>query len=453
MNGVPSSVDALLIEHNLFHRNRKWDSTENMTKSILSKAFASNLKKGRLRIAFADGEVRDFGTPTKGFPEISLRFTDTRVPWDIIMDSDLGMGEAYMNGRMIVEQGDILDFCTLLRANARYEDSGKKLSLSLPRRLANKAMFELKQFNNRVRSQKNAAHHYDIGNELYQLMLDHEHLQYSCAYWPQDNMTLGEAQEAKLIHIASKLGLADGQTVLDVGCGWGGMAIFLAKHFDVQVTAITLSVEQVDLARERAEAAGVSGRVTFELVDYRELARQDRRFDRIVSVGMLEHVGQPQFDRFFQSCAELLKSDGVMLLHTIGRMGPPGLTDVFTSKYIFPGGYIPALSETMEASEKSGLIASDVEMLRVHYAKTIRCWYENCVVNREAIVDMYDERFFRMWTLYLAGAATMFEHGGMYNLQIQYTADRNALPLTRSYMHATEDTLKRSSKPIMFEDV
>jgi len=410
-----------------------------MSSRILKKALAKSIQKGLLTIELADGAKHEFGTRTEGFPEIALRFTDKRVPWDIIKDPDLGLAEAFMDARMLIDQGDIMGFGELLRANNRFEETGGKLSSSLSSRIFTKFRFQLQQINSRVRSKKNVAHHYDIGNELYELMLDPEHMQYSCGYWSRDNMTLGEAQEAKLAHIASKLALRSGQRILDIGCGWGSMAIFLAKHFDVHITGITLSEEQLALARKRAETAGVTSRVSFELADYRDLSKDDMRFDRIVSVGMFEHVGRSHFDEFFECCSRLLKEDGVMLLHTIGRMGEPGLTDRFTSKYIFPGGYIPALSETMSSSEKVRLIATDIEVLRLHYVRTINCWYENCLANKNAIIDMFDERFFRMWTLYLAGAATVFKYGGMCNFQIQYTRDRRALPLTRDYMIDAEE--------------
>jgi cyclopropane-fatty-acyl-phospholipid synthase len=247
-------------------------------------------------------------------------------------------------------------------------------------------------------------------------------------------MTLAEAQFAKLAHIAKKLALTPGQQVLDIGCGWGGMAIHLAQHHNVHVTGITLSEEQAALARERVRAAGVADKVTILLEDYRDTAASGRRFDRIVSVGMFEHVGRAQFETFFAAAANMLADDGVMLLHTIGRMGGPGTTDAFTRKYIFPGGYIPALSETVAASEKFRLIAADVEMLRLHYAKTIRAWYANCMTHRDAIIALHDERFFRMWTFYLAGAATVFENGSMCNYQIQYVRSRHALPITRDYL-------------------
>ncbi|WP_379921054.1 class I SAM-dependent methyltransferase [Erythrobacter sp. R86502] len=405
-----------------------------MSKPLLDRFLSRAVKLGRLGIVFADGQVSTYGSPAAGFPEIVLRFTDSRVARDIIMDPRLGAAEAFVDGRLLIEEGDVMGLVGLLRANNAWDKGG---DIGPPRRLKrwiNRASFAAEQINNRVGSRQNVAHHYDIGNDLYALMLDAEHWQYSCAYWPRDDMTLAEAQSAKLAHIAKKLVLSPGQTVLDIGCGWGGMAIYLAKHHAVHVTGITLSEEQAALARDRVRAAGVADKVTILLEDYRDIAASDRRFDRIVSVGMFEHVGRAQFETFFRACAAMLADDGVMLLHTIGRFGGPGITDAFTRKYIFPGGYIPALSETLAASEKVRLIAADVETLRLHYAKTIRAWYANCIDNKAKIIALHDERFFRMWTFYLAGAATVFENGGMCNYQIQYVRSRRALPITRDYL-------------------
>ncbi|MDT8279178.1 MAG: cyclopropane-fatty-acyl-phospholipid synthase family protein [Erythrobacter sp.] len=405
-----------------------------MSKTLLDRFLSRGVKHGRLGVVFADGSTSTYGTPAPGFPEAVLRFTDAKVPRDIILDPRLGAAEAFIDGRLLIEEGDVMGLVSLLRANNPWDKGGDIGPPSFIKRLANRASFAAEQINNRVGSKKNVAHHYDIGNALYALMLDSEHWQYSCAYWPQDDMTLGEAQGAKLAHIAKKLALSPGQKVLDIGCGWGGMAIHLARHHDVHVTGITLSEEQAALARERVRAAGVADKVTILLEDYRDTAASGRRFDRIVSVGMFEHVGRAQFETFFEACAQMLADDGVMLLHTIGRMGGPGTTDAFTRKYIFPGGYIPALSETVAASEKFRLIAADVETLRLHYAKTIRVWYDNCVTHRDAIIALHDERFYRMWTFYLAGAATVFENGSMCNYQIQFIRSRHALPITRDYL-------------------
>lgn len=412
-----------------------------MSKTLLTKFLERGVTRGQLDVTFADGSSKTFGKPEPGFPQIALRLADDRVPRDILLDPRLGAAETFMDGRLIIEDGDIMGLVTLLRANNAW-DKGGDIGRPRPlRRMLNRISAAAEKVNNAVRSKRNVAHHYDIGNDFYALMLDHEHWQYSCAYWPSDDISLGEAQTAKLAHIAAKLALRSGDTVLDIGCGWGGMAIYLARHYDVHVVGITLSEEQLELARQRVIEAGVADRVLIELVDYRDFAAAGRKFNRIVSVGMFEHVGQPQFEDFFHACANLLTDDGTMLLHTIGRMGSPGATDAFTRKYIFPGGYIPALSETVRASEKFRLIATDVETLRVHYGKTIRKWYANCVENREAIVALYDERFFRMWMFYLAGAATVFEYGGMCNYQIQFARSRYALPLTRDYIEMEEQRL------------
>lgn len=409
-----------------------------MSKTILNQFLSRSVRRGRLGVVFADGSASTFGEAAAGYPDIVIRFADRRVPLDILRDPSLGAAEAFMDGRLIIEEGDIMGLVSLLRANNRWDNGSDIGPPSAFRRLLGNAGFAAERINTAITSKSNVTHHYDIGNELFALMLDDEHWQYSCAYWPRSDMTLGEAQEAKLAHIASKLNLKSGLTVLDIGCGWGGMAIYLAKHYRAQVTGITLSEEQATLARKKVEEAGVGDRVSIELVDYRAFAKAGRQFDRIVSVGMFEHVGQPQFEAFFEACAKLLSEDGTMLLHTIGRMGSIGKTDAFTRKYIFPGGYIPALSETVAASEKYRLIATDVEMWRLHYGRTIRCWYANCMQHRDAIVAMYDQRFFNMWTFYLAGAATVFEFGGMCNYQIQYTRTRNALPITRDYIAREE---------------
>ena len=405
-----------------------------MSKALLDRFLSRAVRQGRLGMVYADGSASTFGTPAPGFPEIVLRLADDKVPRDILMDPRLGAAEAFMDGRLLIEEGDVMGLVSLLRANAPWDKGGNLGRPGALKRLVGRAGFAAEQINNRVGAKRNVAHHYDIGNDLYALMLDAEHWQYSCAYWGEGVTTLAEAQGAKLAHIAKKLVLSPGQEVLDIGCGWGGMAIHLAKQHGVRVTGITLSEEQAALARERVAAAGVADKVTILLEDYRDTAASGRRFDRIVSVGMFEHVGRAQFETFFEAAARMLADDGVMLLHTIGRMGRPGTTDAFTRKYIFPGGYIPALSETLAASEKFRLIAADIETLRLHYAKTIRCWYANCMANREAIIALHDERFFRMWTFYLAGAATVFEHGSMCNYQIQYARSRHALPITRDYL-------------------
>ena len=361
-----------------------------------------------------------------------------------MLNPRLGLGEAYMDGAVSVDEDDIIGLVELVRRNNPWEKGGEIGNSKLLKKLLGRMARPFQQLNSLAASRANVAHHYDLSNDFYRLWLD-EDMQYSCAYWPHGVETLDEAQTAKKAHIAAKLALAPGQRVLDIGCGWGGMALYLNHIADVDVLGITLSEEQLKLARERAAAAGVSDRVKFELLDYRVLAkRAPGYFDRIVSVGMFEHVGVPQFDKFFRACANLMKDDGVMLLHTIGRMGSPSATDAFTRKYIFPGGYIPALSETLVASEKVKLIHADIENLRLHYARTLREWYKRVRANREAVIAQYDERFYRMWIFYLAGATAAFESGGMCNYQIQYVRNRHSLPITRDYVGETERQLLTS---------
>jgi len=406
--------------------------------SILSPFLSRVVRQGRLTVIAPDGAEEHFGTPAPGFPELTLRFATRAGMRRIILDPRLGAAEAFMDGDMRIEGGDIMDLIGLIRMNTPWDRGAALKDKTWLGRRADWVKTRLGSINRQRQSRANVRHHYDIGNDLYRLFLDDD-MQYSCAYWPRPDMTLEEAQVAKKAHIAAKLALKPGQCVLDIGCGWGGMAITLAKLEQVEVLGITLSEEQLALARQRAEAAGVADRVKFELIDYRDLAaREAGQFDRIVSVGMFEHVGAPNFETFFRAAANLMTADGVMLLHTIGRFGKPGSTDAFTRKYIFPGGYIPALSETLAASEKSRLIATDIETLRLHYALTLRQWYARTLANEAEITRMMGERFFRMWTFYLAGATSAFESGGMGNYQIQFARSRHALPLTRDYIAAAE---------------
>ena len=392
------------------------------------------VKRGELTIIYADGRRVTFGKPDPVLKPVTVRFTDKATPLRLARMPRIGAGEAYMDGQLVVERGDILDLIRLVLGGAPFEQGGKLRRKSAIRRAISSIGGRIDRINWSRRSKRNVAHHYDLSDRLYDLFLDTDR-QYSCAYFTDPANSLERAQADKKAHIAAKLALKPGQTVLDIGCGWGGMALYLNRIADVDVLGITLSKEQLKVARRRAQEMGVSDRVRFELIDYRDVTG---RFDRIVSIGMFEHVGPPHYRTFFRKCRDLLAEDGVMLLHTIGRMGGPGTTDPFTSKYIFPGGYIPALSETLSASETARLIASDIETLRLHYALTLQHWYDRTIARHATIEALYDARFFRMWQFYLAGALVSFEQGGMCNYQIQYIRDRRALPITRDYMAAAE---------------
>ena len=402
--------------------------------SLIDRFLNRIIRHGTLELTDHQGRTRSFGTATPGFPDVAIRLADKDVASFIALHPRLGAGEAYMDGRLIIERGDIMELIQLVRANAPWDRGGDLKPRGPLRRLVKAIGGRIDQINPAGRSQRNVAHHYDLDDRLYDLFLDADK-QYSCAYFTDPANSLEQAQDDKKAHIAAKLALRPGLKVLDIGCGWGGMALYLNRIADVDVLGITLSQEQLKVARRRAEEAGVAERVKFELIDYRALTG---RFDRIVSVGMFEHVGVPQYETFFRQCRKLLAHDGVMLLHTIGRMGVPGATDAFTTKYIFPGGYIPALSEIVRASEPSRLIATDVETLRLHYAHTLRQWYQRTVEKQAEIEAIYDARFFRMWTFYLAGATAAFEHGGMCNYQVQFARSRHALPITRDYMAEAE---------------
>lgn len=409
--------------------------------ALLERLLHGRLKKGTLTIKRPDGSMVTLGTSSPGWPDIVLNIRQGGAERRILMNPRLGLAEAYMDGAVDVEGDDIMGLIELVRRNNPWEKGGEIGDPRPFRRAFGQLARPFQQLNNLARSRANVAHHYDLSNDFYRLWLDDD-MQYSCAYWADGVETLEQAQLAKKAHIAAKLDLHAGQRVLDIGCGWGGTALYLNRVADVDVLGITLSEEQLKLARQRAEAAGVADRVTFELIDYRDLAkREPQGFDRIVSIGMFEHVGVPQFETYFRAVANMMKDDGVFLLHTIGRMGKPGSTDAFTRKYIFPGGYIPALSETVQASEKVKMIHSDVENLRLHYAKTLRAWYDRVTAVREQVIAQYDERFYRMWRFYLSGATAAFEAGGMCNYQIQYIRNRHSLPITRAYLSDAERAL------------
>ena len=402
---------------------------------LIGKLIEKLLKTGSITLLLPGRPAQTYG-PGNG-KHLTIRFTDRKVGFDIARNPRLGLGEAYMDGRLIVEDGTILDLLELVVGSNRWEDGGKGRAAM---RRGKRRLLRLFKRNDLRRARRNVAHHYDLSDELYELFLDADK-QYSCAYFTDPGNSLEQAQADKKAHIAAKLALKPGQRVLDIGCGWGGMALYLHQVAGVDVLGVTLSEHQLKIARQRAEAAGVADYVRFELIDYRKL---DEQFDRIVSVGMFEHVGAKHYDEFFWKCRALLKPDGVMLLHTIGKLGEVSKApDPFTDKYVFPGYHLPSVSQMVGASERARLVASDVENLRLHYALTLRHWLDRATRARAKIEAMYDERFFRMWEFYLAGGIVMFESGAACNYQVQYIRDRNALPITRDYMLEAEQRYRQ----------
>lgn len=398
---------------------------------MIEKLLGKLIRNGRLTIVWPDGKQRSFGSGAG--ESLTVRLTDRKAAFDIARNPRLGIGETYMDGRLVVEDGTILDLLLLVLGDNRWEDGGSGRKAFGKKRL--KKLLAPFRRNPAGSSKRNVAHHYDLSDELYEAFLDADK-QYSCAYYTDPGNSLEQAQLDKKAHIAAKLALEPGMKVLDIGCGWGGMALYLNRVAGVEVTGITLSDHQLAIARKRARDAGVDSQVKFELIDYRALSG---RFDRIVSVGMFEHVGLAHYEEYFAKCRDLLTEDGVMLLHTIGKMGKAGASpDPFVDKYIFPGGYLPSLKDIVAASAEVRLIPADVEMLRLHYALTVREWLRRFTAARPRMVALYDERFCRMWEFYLSGAIAFFEGGAGCIYQIQYIRDRRAAPITRDYMIESE---------------
>ena len=398
---------------------------------LLDKMLTRLIHNGRLHIIDHDGRQYAYGDPAAA--PLTIRFTDKNAALHIAKDPRVGAGEVYMDGRMVVEHPhDIRDFVLFVMGNAK---SAGGIDRKGPlRKTIGKLLSRIDQINQRAQASKNVIHHYDFSRQFYELFLD-EDRQYTMAYFRDPANALERAQVDKKALVASKLrmvpGESSGMRVLDIGCGWGGLGLYLNRHYDCEVLGVSLAPDQVKFANERAEAAGVADKVKFRLVDYRDVTGQ---FDRITSVGMIEHVGASNFGEYFAKTNELLDPDGIMLTHTIGRKGAPGTTDKWTRKYIFPGGYIPAMSELVTALEKTGWEVGDVEVLRYHYAYTLAEWYRRTNMHRDEIVALYDERLFRMWQFYLAGAEQSFRHGSMVNFHIQSVKRRSALPMTRDYM-------------------
>ncbi len=392
------------------------------------------IQSGLLEITYPDGTTRTYGDGTGAPAALAIRTRGALR--QLCLQPELALGEGYMD--QTIDIGGNAELEAVLRVLIRNRDP-KRFPAYL--RLVERMRFMLRgivQRNNADSSRANVAHHYDISDDLYRLMLD-EDMQYSCAYFGGPDVTLAEAQAAKKRHIAEKLLIEPGMRVLDIGCGWGGMALTLARDYGARVTGVTLSQNQLATARARAAQAGLSDRIDFRLMDYRDLSES---FDRIVSVGMLEHVGVPHYGDYFSKVADLLDSDGVALVHTIGRVAPPITQSRWITKYIFPGGYVPSLSELLDPLERSGLWQADIEVWRLHYARTLRCWRNNFDANLDTVRGWYDDRFIRMWRYYLTVCIMAFEEQEQCVYHLQLAHKRDTVPLTRDYLYAPRCQLK-----------
>jgi cyclopropane-fatty-acyl-phospholipid synthase len=399
---------------------------------LLSIFLSRFIRQGSLDVTTAAGNVYTFGDGS-GAP-VSVRLANATAQRAVLLDPELRLGEAYMDGSLVVERGSIADLLEILFRQERIAAP----TWALPPRAIRHSFRRVQQFNPRSRSRRNVAHHYDLDGRLYQLFLDADQ-QYSCAYFESERQSLDDAQLAKRRHLAAKLRVAPGATVLDIGCGWGGLALYLAETAKARVTGITLSKEQHARATERALERGQAQQASFRLEDYRDVGG---RFDRIVSVGMFEHVGVGFYDTYFRKCVQLLGDDGVFLLHTIGRSSSPAVTNPWIAKYIFPGGYIPALSEVLPAIERARLVVTDVEILQLHYAETLKAWRARFLAHREEAERLYDERFVRMWEFYLASSEMAFRESDMVVFQIQMAKRKGVVPQTRNYIGQEEARLR-----------
>jgi cyclopropane-fatty-acyl-phospholipid synthase len=407
---------------------------------VLDSLLRRLIQQGTLTVIDADGATHSYGA---GLPKATVRLHGRNTALRLLVNPEFEVGELFMSGQLTLEAGTtIYDLLDVGMRNTRWATSIGPLG-PLTYRLRNLSR-RLAQFNPTRFSRRNVAHHYDLRDELFDLFLDVDR-QYSCAYFPDLDASIEEAQAYKKRHIAAKLLLKPGLRVLDIGSGWGGLGLYVASSSGADVTGITLSTEQLKVSNERARAAGLSNRVRFELQDYR---KERRRYDRIVSVGMFEHVGVNHYDAYFRKVAELLTDDGVAMIHSIGRSDGPGSTNPWIRRYIFPGGYSPALSEVLPAIERAGLIVTDIEVLRLHYAETLKRWRARFNENRDAVRALYDERFCRMWEFYLAASEATFRWGGHMVFQVQVAKSIDAVPLTRDYIQEAEARLPLDLTPV-----
>ena len=393
----------------------------------LARFFNKIFKKDGFILVDVDSKSYTIGNPHRKNP-IKVKILNKKLYYKLLFHPDLYFGEGYTNGEIVIENGTLSEFLDLALMNIGNNP------INIFSYLLNKfrgSYRYLTNFNFIKKSKTNVSHHYDILDDLYDLFLDPKR-QYSCAYFKNENDSLETAQNNKIQHIIKKLNIKANQKVLDIGCGWGSLAIDIAKSINCEVTGITLSENQFNYCNKRAKELNLENQLIFKLMDYREL---DGKFDRIVSVGMFEHVGRKFYRKFFSQVEKLLKENGVSLIHTIGSVNSPRDPHPWITKYIFPGGYTPSLSEVSNPIEKAGLIVADVEVLRLHYAHTLRHWKENCINNKEKIIKMFDERFFRMWEFYLAGCEMSFKWGGQVVYQLQLTKSFTSTPVTRDYIY------------------
>jgi cyclopropane-fatty-acyl-phospholipid synthase len=395
---------------------------------LLLKAF---LRKGSFRLTTSKGNTFTLGDGT-GTP-VAVRFTSRAAELALLLDPELKLGECYMDGTLVLEEGTIADLLEIALGQDKWLPHW-----AAPQWMLRYVARRLAQFNPRKRARRNVAHHYDLDGRLYSLFLDADR-QYSCAYFEQAGQSLDDAQLAKKRHLAAKLLMQKGQRVLDIGCGWGGLGLYLADICGASITGVTLSQEQHGIANARAAEKGLSDRARFLLQDYRDVPGP---FDRIVSVGMFEHVGIDHYATFFKKAHQLLADDGVMVLHSIGRSEGPGVTNPWIAKYIFPGGYIPAVSEVLRFIEKSGLLVTDIEILRLHYAETLKAWRERFLAHREDVERIYDRRFVRMWEFYLTASEMSFRKQNLMVMQIQLTRKQGVTPMTRDYIVREEQRMR-----------
>src|ERR1700761_4250585 len=398
---------------------------------LLRYFLAQFIRRGSMTFTTASGARFTCGDGT-GKP-VSVRFTTAAAERRILLNPELALGETFMDGSFVVEQGSIADVLEIL-----MDQSEVMPRWAIPQCWLLYLIRHVQQFNPPDRSRNNVHHHYDLDARLYSLFLDDDK-QYSCAYFETPDQTLDDAQLAKKRHLAAKLLIDPGDRLLDIGSGWGGLGLYLAEAAGADVTGVTLSTEQLQVSNARAAEKNLAGSARFLLQDYRDIPGP---FDRIVSVGMFEHVGVDFYETYFRRCAELLTDDGVMMLHSIGRSNGPDVTNPWIAKYIFPGGYIPSLSEVIPAIERAGLLVCDVEILRLHYAETLKAWRERFMARREEAVRLYDERFARMWEFYLAASEMSFRKQNLMNFQIQISKRQGVVPITRDYIAQEEAKLR-----------